>query len=107
MDPRVSTIESDVAAMRAQVETIYTNYATNAAQIEAASRLDLAIVATKNELQMQIVGLDRKIDRVIAEQTLEFQKVAAEMRNWLMGTVIGLFIGFGGLVIGIAKIMRP
>lgn len=63
MDPWASTIESDVAAMRAQVETIYIHYASNAAQIEAASRLDLAIVSTKNELQMQIVGPDRKIGR--------------------------------------------
>ena len=107
MDPRVSTIESDVAAMRANVETIHSNYATNIALIEAESRLRLEIVSSKGDLNLQMRELDQKIDRVAAEQKLEFQKVTSDMRNWLLATVIGMFVGFGGLFLGMARILKP
>lgn len=100
MDPRISTLESDVAAMRANVETMHSNYATNLAVHEAETRLRLEIISAKADLE-------GKIERVKNDLKFEFQNVAGEMRNWLMGTVIGLFIGFGGLVLGIATIMRP
>ena len=106
MDPRVSTIESDVASVRAQVETIHSNYATNIALLEAEARLHMEIVSVKNELNVQLINLDRKIDQVALQQTLEFQRIAGDMRNWLLGTVIGLFIGFGGLVLGIARMTQ-
>ncbi|MES2318711.1 MAG: hypothetical protein V4631_14625 [Pseudomonadota bacterium] len=122
MDPRISTLESDVAAMRAFVETIHSNYATNIALVETEARLRLEIVSAKNELNLkfveQITALDYKIEKIAAEQRLEFQKivaeqklefqnVASEMRNWLVATIIGLFVGFGGLFIGLARIVKP
>ena len=60
----------------------------------------LEIAMCKNEL-------DGKIDRVAAEQKLEFQKITSDMRNWLLATVIGLFVGFGGLFLGMARILNP
>ena len=60
----------------------------------------LEIAMCKNEL-------DGKIDRVAAEQKLEFQNITSDMRNWLLATVIGLFVGFGGLFLGMARILKP
>ena len=90
MDPRVSTLESDVAVMRA-------NYGAHIALAEARLRFD--IVSCKIEL-------DRKFDKVAAEQKLEVQKIAGDMRNWLLATVIGLVAGFGMLFLGIAEVLK-
>ncbi len=69
MDSGVSTLESDVAAMRGHIEVIHSNYATND-----------ALLSAKNDLQLKIIeshdSLDRKIDRVAAEQGPKMQAIA-------------------------------
>ena len=45
MDPRVSTLESDVAAVRANVEAVHANYATKDMLREVQSQLYLKIEA--------------------------------------------------------------
>ena len=100
MDSRISTLESDVAAVRANVETMHSNYATNVALIETEARLRLEVLSLKTDMML-------KIERTAADQKLEFQKIASDMRNWLFATVIGLFVGFGGLFVGMARILKP
>lgn len=122
MDPRISTVESDVASVRASVEAMHSNYATNIALVEAEGRLQLEIVSTKNDLGLQIKDahdslnikiiesrneLHRRIDQVAAELKLEFNKVAGDTRNWMLATAIGIFVTLGGLLFGFAKFLQP
>jgi hypothetical protein len=100
MDLRISTVESDVASVRASVEAIHSNYATNIALVEAENRLHLEIIQSRNEL-------DRKIDNVAADLKLEFHKVANDTRNWMLATAIGLFVAFGGMFFGLLKFLKP
>lgn len=94
MDPRISTLESDVAAARASVEAIQSNYATN-----------LQLASVQYDLKLEIVRnterLDHKIDMVSADLKSEFNKANAELRvdvrNWVLATVVGLFVAFGGM----------
>ena len=72
MDTRISTLESDVAAVRAKVEVIHSNYATNDALLEAKNELNLKIVESHN-------SLDRKIDRVAAEQDGKRETIASAL----------------------------
>ncbi len=99
MDSRISTLESDVAAMRANVETIHSNYATNLAVHEAETRLRLEILMAKAELE-------GRIERVRNDLKFEFNKVSGDMRNWLLATSIGLVVGFGGLFLGLATMFK-
>ena len=47
MDARISTLESDVAAIRANVETVHATYATNVMLVAAEGRLELKIEQAK------------------------------------------------------------
>lgn len=100
LDPRISTVESDIASVRASVEAIHSNYATTIALVEAENRLHLEIVQSRNEL-------DRKVDQVAADLKLEFHKVANDTRNWMMATAVGLFVAFCGMFFGLLRFLKP
>lgn len=119
MDPRISTVESDVAAIRASVEFIQTSYATKNDLIAVEHRVDLKIESSKNELSRQIDAskndlerkldahrneLDLKIVQLRNHLTIEFHKLSVELRNWVLGTVIALLVVFGGLTATIFNI---
>lgn len=122
MDPRTSTLESDVAAVHAKIEAIHSSYATSQALVGAEGRLELKVESSKNELNLKIEGaknelnlkinetrddLELKIERAKNEVTLEFNKLSVDVRNWVLGTVIGLFVAFGGMVATMYNMMKP
>jgi hypothetical protein len=100
MDPRTSTLESDVAAVHAKIEAIHSNYATSVALLGTEGRLDLKIEASKNELNL-------KIERTKNELSRDFNKLSVDVRNWVLGTVVGLFVAFGGMVATMYNLMKP
>lgn len=126
MDPRTSTLESDVAAVHAKIEAIHANYATAQAMAGAEGQLELKIEASKNELNLKIEvckndlnlklheakdELELKIERTKNELghefRTEFTKLRVDVRNWVLGTVIGLFVAFGGMLATMYNVMKP
>lgn len=127
MDPRISTLESDVAAARASVEAIQSNYATNLQLAEVQADLKLEIVRNSERLDHKIdavsgamkleytqANADMKMEfnksnadmqeefrKSNADMRAEFNKSNAELRvdvrNWVLATVVGLFVAFGGM----------
>lgn len=71
MDARISTLDSDVAAIRASVETIRLAYASKADLVGTEGRLELKIEQSKNELNLKLEisknALDAKINQVKAD----------------------------------------
>lgn len=43
----------------------------------------------------------------IAEVRAEIHKGIVETQRWMIATIIGLFIGFGGLFLAMSNILRP
>jgi hypothetical protein len=105
MDPRISTLESDVAAARASVEAIQSNYATNLQLAEVQAYLKLEIVRNRERLDHKIDAMSgaMKLEytQSNADMKMEFNKSNAELRvavrNWVLATVVGLFVAFGGM----------
>ncbi len=96
MDPRISTVESDVAAVRVNLEAIRLNYATSVGLTELEGRVLL-----------EILKVDKKIDVIATELKVEFQKAVGDMRASMLATAIGLFATFGAMFIGIIKYLVP
>jgi hypothetical protein len=96
MDPRVSTVESDIAAVRATLEAIRANYATN-----------VSLAETEGKLRLEIVKVDKKIDLVAADLKVEFHKAVGAMRTSMLTTAIALFAIYGAMFIGIVKYLVP
>ena len=42
-----------------------------------------------------------------AELRVEMQKIAGETHKWMLATVIGLFLGFGGLFLAMSTALKP
>ena len=138
MDPRISTLESDVAAVRASVEAVHSNYATNLQLAEVQANLKLEIVRNSEQLDHKIdtvaAAMNARVDSISAAMKLEYNKANADMsmefnkanadmrmefnkanadmrmefskahaelrvdvRNWVLATVVGLFVAFGGM----------
>ncbi|MES2325175.1 MAG: hypothetical protein V4633_23210 [Pseudomonadota bacterium] len=116
MDTRISTLESDVAAIRASVEAVQSNYASNLQLAEVQADLRLEIVRNSQQLDHKIdtvaaalnnkadalaMATNNKVDMVAADLKLEFTKANAELRvevrNWVLATVVALFGAFGGM----------
>jgi hypothetical protein len=100
MDPRISTVESDIAGVRASVEAMQASTATNLALVEAENRLQAQIVKTRYDLE-------RKIDQAAADLKVEFYKMAIDTRSWTLATAVGLFVAFGGMIFGLVKYLAP
>lgn len=129
MDPRVSTVESDIAAVRATVEAIRINYATNVGLAETEGRLRLEIakldkkidmVAADQTHQIALVAAEfshkadqaaadytHKVDQVAADLKVEFHKAVGDMRVSILTTAIALFTIYGAMFIGIVKYLLP
>jgi len=116
MDTRISTLESDVAAVRASVEAVQSNYATNLQLAEVQADLKLEIVRNSQQLDHKIdtvaAAMNNKVDMVSADMRSAFNKANAdlrlefieanaelrvEVRNWVLATVVALFVAFGGM----------
>ncbi|MDP3672489.1 MAG: hypothetical protein Q8R69_22715 [Telluria sp.] len=144
MDPRISTLESDVATIRANVEVIRADYVVKADVLASEHRLDLKIDRVQHELDTKIdrvkYELETKIDGVqhgletqIADtenrlqrklDAVEYQvrfdtilptlatkadflQLSVSVRNWVLGTVLALFLSFGTMVVTMYKLMKP
>jgi len=153
MDPRISTLESDVATTRANVEVIRADYVVKADVLASEHRLDLKIDhvqheldtkinRVKYELETKIDGvqhglethiadtenrLQRKLDAVeyrlgqridilqVRFDTIlptlatkaDFLQLSVSVRNWVLGTVLALFLSFGTMVVTMYNLMKP
>ena len=129
MDPRVSTVESDIAAVRATVEAIRVNYATNVALAETEGNLRLEIAKVDNKIDLVAADLRHQLEQVAREVShkvdqaalefsarvnqsnadlkVEFHKAVGDMRASMLTTAIALFTIYGAMFIGIVKYLVP
>lgn len=77
------------------------------ANSEAAHRLDVEKRLTRLETRLDTVlpGLASKAD--ISDVRTDIQKGIGETHRWMIGTVIGLFLGFGGLFLAMSNALKP
>ena len=122
MDARISTLESDVAAIRANVEAVLPTYATNHLLVAAEGRLELTIEQSKNELQLNIDQakyeldlkierakneLDLKMEHLASELRLDLKSLSAKLRSWFLGTAITMFVAFGSITVAMYNALKP
>lgn len=131
MDPRISTLESDVATIRGNVEVIRADYVVKADVLASEHRLDLKIDHVQHELETQIADtenrLQRKLDAVeyrlgqridilqVRFDTIlptlatkaDFLQLSVSVRNWVLATVLALFLSFGTMVVTMYNLMKP
>lgn len=81
MEQRVARLEADVSAIKIDVAIILSNY------------------ATKNDIETLRVEL--------GAVRSDIHKSAVETHKWMLATVIGLFIGFGGLFLAMSNALKP
>lgn len=100
MDPHTSTLESDVS-------TNGLNRKIDNSANELSRKIDDSNSELKYELNRRFDELDRKMDRLHNEQRQDLYKYSAEVRNWFLGTVIGLFVAFGSMTFAMFNIIKP
>jgi outer membrane protein TolC len=107
MDPRVSTVESDIAAVRATLEAMRANYATNVSLAETEGRLRLEIVKVDKKIELVAADQRHHVDLVAADLKVEFHKAVGAMHASMLTTAIALFAIYGAMFIGIVKYLVP
>lgn len=61
------------------------------------------LLATKEELVRETHGVKLQI----ADIKADFQKQHIDIQRWMIATVIGLFLGFGGLFLAMSNALKP
>lgn len=64
-------------------------------------RLDTILPTLATKADIESVRAD--LESVKAQIQAQIEKSASETHKWMLGTVIGLFIGFGGLFLATGK----
>lgn len=67
--------------------------------LEKTFETQLPHLATKTDIS-NVVGEIQKVDTNI-------HKMDSSIKTWMVGTMLGLFIGFGGMVFGLANFLKP
>ena len=67
-------------------------------------------------MEARFTALETRFDAILptlmtkadgAEIRVEMQKIAGETHKWMIATVIGLFLGFGGIFLAMSTVLRP
>ena len=70
-----------------------------------ATKADVAEL--RGELKTEMADLRGEMRAGFAEVRAEMAEGRAESQRWLIATVIGLFIGFGGLFMAMSNALKP
>ncbi|HWW99787.1 hypothetical protein [Collimonas sp.] len=80
------------------------------------TNLDKPAMPQEDHAMERLATLEAKFDAVLPTlatradvQSLksEIHKVASETHKWMLATVIGLFLGFGGLFLAMSNTLKP
>ncbi len=86
MDRRLIVLET-------RFDTILPTLATKTDLIELKAELKADISALRTDLRAEMRSIDTGLK--------------AEMHKWMTTTIVSLFIGFGGMLIAMATVLRP
>ena len=68
-------------------------------------KLETDVAAIKVNVATILANYATKAD--IGELRSDMHKATADVQKWMIATIIGLFIGFGGLFITMSNVLRP
>ena len=68
--------------------------------------------ARLTDLDLRLTRIEAKLDASaskadISDVRTDIQKSAGETHKWMIATIIGLFLGFGSLFMGMANFLKP
>jgi hypothetical protein len=115
-------MENGQAALQALFDTVMPTLATKADLENMRARLD-ATMATKAELESFRARLDAVLPTLATKAEIailptlatktdieamraEMLKLAVETHKWMLASVIGMFIGFGGLFLAASNVQK-
>lgn len=67
--------------------------------------MDARLTALETRLDAVLPTLATKTD--VAEVRVDIQRSVNETHKWMIATVIGLFLGFGGLFLAMSNALKP
>ncbi len=101
-------MENGQAALQALFDTIMPTLATKADMESLRVRLEVAAKADVESLRARLDAvlptLATKTD--IEAMRAEMLKLAVETHKWMLASVIGMFIGFGGLFLAASNVQK-
>jgi len=61
------------------------------------------------DMEHRITALETRLDTILPTLATkaDIQQATSETHKWMLGTVIGLFIGFGGLFFAMSNALKP
>lgn len=95
METRIEKLEEFAVEVRAELRSIDVRLT----KIEVI----LPTLATKADLEL--LRRDTRTD--IESLKVHIHKTAAETQKWVVATIIGMFLGFGGLLLGMSNALKP
>jgi len=106
MEKRIANLESFANDARERLVRIETrldgiDMRLNGIESKMATKADIAALATKTD----IAGMATKTD--IAEVRVEIHKMDSSIKTWMIVTVVGLFLGFGGMIFTLGNFLKP
>lgn len=66
---------------------------------------DTRLTALETKWNAVVPTLSTKSD--LAELRTDIHKMDASIKTWMLGTIVGLFIGFGGLFLAMSNALKP
>lgn len=78
-----------------------TDYVTHAEFKSAMSDINERFVRVESRLEQTATKTD------IADLRSDIHKSSVEVQRWMIATVIGLFVGFGGLFMAMSNALKP
>lgn len=73
--------------------------------VKRLEKLEADVSAIKVDVAVIASNYATKSD--IGELRIDMQKATTDIQRWMIATIIGLFVGFGGLFLAMSNAMKP
>jgi len=114
METRLNTLEkavkelptkADFAGLRADFDKLRADM--NKTSGEARSELGKGVGDVRTELAKGMGDVRTELAKNFGEVRADLHKNSVDIQRWMIATVIGLFLGFGGLFLAMSNALKP
>lgn len=96
-------MEKRLTALEARLEAILPTLATKADLTD----LKIEVAGVRTEVTKSIGDVRTELVKSTGELKAEITRSTGETQKWMIATVIGLFVGFGGLFMAMSNALKP